>query len=53
MYSTGAMVSLTAVNGHWLNLEPSLGGQGCLARHGGAAGQDLLCFGSGRHPGDD
>lgn len=45
--------SLAGVNGFWLNLKPGLGGQGCLAGHGGAAVQDLLSLGSWRHPGSD
>lgn len=43
---------LTNVGGLWLlKLEPGLAGQGRLARHGAAAGHDLLRFGPWRNPG--
>lgn len=34
-----------------LSLKAGLGGEGCFAGHGCAAGQDLLCFGSWWDPG--
>ena len=45
--------SLVAVDGLRQTLEPGPVGQSCLSGHGGAAGQDLLCFGSRRHLGND
>lgn len=45
---------LAAVDGLGrLGLEPSLGGHGHLAGHGGAAVKDLLCLGPVGHPGSD